>query len=61
MSEKAAPAGASVLPEVDDVLADAHRVLTGAGFALPQDVAAACVRSAAAPCCACPVLRSRWD
>ncbi|WP_206305150.1 hypothetical protein [Streptomyces sp. B29(2018)] len=66
MSEKAAPAGASVLPEVDDVLADAlvaqgkagvralgllrdaHRVLTGdAGFALPQDVAAACVRSAA--------------
>ncbi|MFI7089635.1 hypothetical protein ACIBUR_39375 [Streptomyces anulatus] len=65
MSEKVAPAGASVLPEVDEVLADAlvaqgkagvralgllrdaHRVLAGPGFVLPQDVAAACVRSAA--------------
>ncbi|MEU9737427.1 hypothetical protein [Streptomyces sp. NPDC048002] len=65
MSDEVAPAGASVLPEVDDVLADAlraqgeaggralgllrdaHRVLTGADFARPAEVAAACVRSAA--------------
>ncbi|MFJ3279011.1 hypothetical protein [Streptomyces halstedii] len=65
MSDEVAPAGASVLPEVDDVLADAltaqgeagvralgllrdaHRVLAGAGFVRPAEVAAACVRSAA--------------
>ncbi|MFE0356447.1 hypothetical protein ACFW2K_38805 [Streptomyces nigra] len=65
MSDEVAPAGASVLPEVDDVLADAlraqgeagvralgllqdaHRVLTGAEFVRPAEVAAACVRSAA--------------
>ncbi|MEU2982627.1 hypothetical protein ABZ678_38590 [Streptomyces hirsutus] len=65
MSDEVAPAGASVLPEVDDVLADAltaqgeagvralellrdaHRVLAGAGFVRPSEVAAACVRSAA--------------
>lgn len=57
--------GASVLSEVDDVLAealtvqgeageralgllrDAHRVLTGEGLVRPEEVAAACVRSAA--------------
>ncbi|MEU9348978.1 hypothetical protein AB0D74_48055 [Streptomyces sp. NPDC048278] len=65
MSDEVAPVGASVLAEVDDVLADAlvaqgeagvralgllrdaRRVLTGDGFARPEEVAAACVRSAA--------------
>jgi hypothetical protein len=65
MSDEGAPMGASVLPEVDEVLADAlraqgeagvrtlgllrdaRRVLAGAGFVRPEEVAAACVRSAA--------------
>jgi hypothetical protein len=63
--DEVSAAGASELPEADDVLAaaleaqgeagvralgllrDAHRALTGAGFARPEEVAAACVRSAA--------------
>ncbi|MEU6071061.1 hypothetical protein ABZ864_43120 [Streptomyces sp. NPDC047082] len=65
MSDEGAPVGASVLPGIDDVLADAlraqgeagiralgllrdaRRVLTGDGFERPEEVAAACVRSAA--------------
>lgn len=65
VSDEVAPVGASVLPEVDEVLAaalvaqgdagvraldllrDAHRVLSGGGFARLAEVAAACVRSAA--------------
>ncbi|MBT2444765.1 hypothetical protein J7E93_32660, partial [Streptomyces sp. ISL-36] len=47
MSDEVAPAGASVLPEVDDVLADALTAQGEAGFVRPAEVAAACVRSAA--------------
>ncbi|MEW2493761.1 hypothetical protein AB0942_09460 [Streptomyces nodosus] len=65
MSNKVAPVGASALPAIDDVLAealraqgeagvralgllrDARRILTGDGFERPEEVAAACVSSAA--------------